>query len=175
MNYRLLNTLLTGLCLAGLAAGCVSTSITNKTAPATLSTTSSSQSTVEASPLAPTSLPTSTTTWTTLTDSQKLFSLQVPSGWNAALVDDTPAGDNGPGVVKDVDLRFPDGTVAFVIGVFTPSGWQNAENSAWPPQLLRNSSNYVFGYIPQQYVTDDNAQPDLYQVIPHILASFSAY
>jgi hypothetical protein len=93
MNYRLLQTLLVGLCLTGLAAGCAATPLANNTQRPVSATTSpavppasTSSSTATASSsvaLGSTSPPTNGTGtssgWSTYTDPNGAYSFQYPA------------------------------------------------------------------------------------------------
>lgn len=115
-----------------------------------------------------------TTGWVTLHDSQNLFSIQVPSGWNLSIAEaKTP---NEP-EVKDVAFDFPDGTNLFTIIVYTASNWTALQNEDGPlPVFLGQDSQYVFAYSEPQEAVSEQAigQAEIYQTLPQVLATFHA-
>ncbi len=92
--------------------------------------------------------PTSTSSWTTLTDSQNLFDISVPAQWGITTSEvPNPDGDT----IKSVVFSFPDGAAAFVISVYTPSGWADLQNTGFTsPEKLGQSSSYIFGWSEPQ-------------------------
>jgi hypothetical protein len=120
--------------------------------------------------------PTSTTGWSTLTDSQHLFSIEIPPQWGLVVVE-TP-GD-AAGAVKLVHFEFPDGTTAFTISVYAPSVWVAIQTSdAGPvPSLLGQTSQYVFGESEEQDSVSGESisQDQLDQILPQVFATFKAF
>ncbi len=115
---------------------------------------------------------TSTTNWVTLTDSQRLFSVQVPSAWGL-VVAETPGDD--PGTLKNVHFQFPDGTIVFTISVDPTSSLDAIQNGVGPqPIFLGETGQYVFGASEMQVAIDGEvvSGEEIFQTLPQILATF---
>jgi hypothetical protein len=116
--------------------------------------------------------PVSTSGWTTMSDSQKLFSIQIPSAWNLVVVE-TPGDDVGN--VKNVHFEFPDGTIVFTVNVFTASSVAGLENGDGPiPIFLGQGGQYAFGLTKMQISIDGEiaSMDEIVQDLPQILATF---
>jgi hypothetical protein len=117
--------------------------------------------------------PVATSTWTTLTDSQQLLSIQVPSAWNL-VVSESPGDD--PGTIKNVHFEFPDGTIVFTISVDSTSSLDALQNGDGPqPVFLGQSGQYVFGETdPQSVIGNESiSMTEIAQTLPQIMATFT--
>jgi hypothetical protein len=132
----------------------------------TLSRTQSSDLSVEITPQLETG------GWATLTDSQRLFSIQVPSGWNLR-AEETYNPDSA--TIKDVDFQFPDGTSAFIISVHPIAGWTQLQASdSATPVFVGQTSQYVFGmsFNQDEYVTQNFSDSAIRLQLPQVAATF---
>jgi hypothetical protein len=114
--------------------------------------------------------------WVTLTDSQQLFSVQVPSTWGLIMLE-SPGDD--PSTIKNVHFELPDGTIVFTIGVFPTSSWADitsGESAGPEPTYLGQNSNYVFGESGRQVPLSDESVSDaeLSQTLPVVFGTFKA-
>lgn len=106
-------------------------------------------------------------------DSQRLFSIQVPSAWNLKLVEGP--GDD-PGTYKSVSFEFPDNTPLFTISVSPTSSlsdWQSGDGPQ--PVFLGESSQYIFGTSSGEQVAitwEPISYDEMTQTLPQILGTF---
>jgi len=115
-----------------------------------------------------------TSGWLSMSDSQNVFSIKLPSTWNLKTTES--AGD-APGEIKDVDFEFPDGTSVFSISVYTPGAWASLQSQDGPlPAYLGQNSKYVFGESDHQDpITGQSVTEDvILQLMPQVMATFKA-
>lgn len=116
--------------------------------------------------------PVATAGWVTLTDSKRLFSVQVPSTWGL-VVAEAPGDD--PGTLKNVHFEFPDGTIVFTISIHPTSSLDTLQNGDGPqPVFLGQSSQYVFGESDTQVVIGNEpiSMAEIAQTLSQIMATF---
>jgi hypothetical protein len=113
-----------------------------------------------------------TTTWITLSDSQNLFIIAIPPGWNIHLVQ-TSQPDQF--TLKSVQFAFPDGTVIFTIDVYTPTQWQEIASGGISPLLIGSSSQYYFGLEQAQAIYDTNgvSATTMLSELPQVYSTFA--
>lgn len=114
--------------------------------------------------------PVVTAGWSTLSDSQNLFTIQIPPGWNVHVVE-TPGP--APLAVKSVQFVLPDGTVLFWIDVFTPSQWQ-ALLTGKTPLFMGQSAQYVFGLVQAQDISDTSTL-NAAQILSQLQAIYATF
>ncbi len=118
--------------------------------------------------------PVSTAGWVPLTDSQRLFSIQVPSAWNLHTTENPTDGED----IKSVDFAFPDGTVVFSIFIYTPDAWALIQTGGEPaPALVGQTHQYIFGEADSQaeILNESVSETDIFKALPQILATFRAF
>src|ERR1039458_1109768 len=121
--------------------------------------------------------PVATSGWVTVTDSQRLFSIQAPSTWGL-IATETPGDD--PGTLKYVNIEFPDGTIVFTISVNTTSSWaamQSGYSQGPVPVFIGKNSQYVFGQSGTQVPIIDEpvSAAEIAQTLPQTLASVHVF
>jgi hypothetical protein len=111
-----------------------------------------------------------TTGWSALTDSQNLFTIEIPPNWNLHLAE-TP--DPDPFTTKSVQFVLPGGEMLFEIDVYTPVQWQ-ALSTGITPVLVGQSAQYVFAVAQAQDLYDTNTLTAV-QILSQLPAIYSTF
>ncbi len=115
--------------------------------------------------------PTSTVAWTTISDSQHLFSLKVPTQWQLVMSEDFSPDQFA---LKTVYFSFPDGTSAFYITAYTVTAWHAAAADDPPiSDLLAQNQQYVFTVTEGQDIEPPGyTDAQVRALLPQVFATF---
>lgn len=117
--------------------------------------------------------PMSKTGWVTLTDTQRMFSIQAPAIWDLRLAETLSPNS---GAVKEVHVQFSNGTTLMVITVHTKSEWLQLQTSDFTvPSLLGATPLYVFGISTSQdeYVVPGHSDSSIRNQLHQVIATFT--
>jgi hypothetical protein len=110
--------------------------------------------------------------WTTLSDTQRLFSLKVPPQWQLLTAEKLNPDQYA---LKNVNFLFPDGTSAFYITVYTVTNWHTAiSDDVLMGDLLGQNQYYVFTVTEGQDIEPIGySDSQVRGVLPQVFATFS--
>lgn len=114
-----------------------------------------------------------TSSFQTLTDSSGLFTIAVPPSWGLQL-HEVPSPD--PQTTRAFEFTFPDGTVPFVVNMYTPAQWQDfMSTSGITDELIGQSSSYYFGLAESDddLSTQNLTTDDVRAMLPTIYSTFT--